>query len=587
MNSSNLQSPIPNPNLAWADRFVNELAACGLRAVCIAPGSRSTPLTLAFSRHPQINVYLQHDERSASFFALGLAMATARPVALVCTSGTAAAEFHAAVIEAYQSQVPLLVLTADRPHEVRYSGANQTIDQVKMYGDHVLWTFDMALPHDDPPALVMRSVQTIAARAYAIANGLVKGPVHLNFPFRPPLEPAAPPLPPVEPLARPFVQMSRGVMLPTPEQVTMLVAAVEQYERGLIICGPNCPGGDFPKALAALARAADYPIMADPLSGVRFGEVAATGLICGGYESYLRGGHAPWGAPEVIIRFGTVPTSKWLNSYLTNHPPQRLIHIRDNGIWADDLHLVTDFLQVDAAAMCNVLVERLPARSRSDWTETILHVEKRAQQLTDRYCTEHFFDGAVVRAIVEALPNGARLMISNSLPVRHLDQFGRPRPLPLQIFGNRGASGIDGITSTALGIAAASDEPLVLITGDITFYHDMNGLLAIRQHGLHNVTIVLLNNDGGSIFRRLPVAKFEPPFTPLFLTPHGLDFSKVAELYGIGYRQAYNICDFLHHLTAAVTGEQATMIEVQTDGASDLQHQRSLVDKIIEQVSIT
>jgi len=585
MNSSNLQSPISNPNLAWADRFVNELAACGLQAVAIAPGSRSTPLTLAFSRHPQIKVYLQHDERSAAFFALGLALATDRPVALVCTSGTAAAEFHAAVIEAYQSQVPLLVLTADRPHEVRYSGANQTIDQVKMYGDHVLWSFDMALPHSDASALVMRSLQTMAARAYAIANGLVKGPVHLNFPFRPPLEPAAPPLPMMAPLMRSFVQMSRGVMVPTPEQVNAIIAVVEQYERGLIICGPNCPGGSFPQTLAALATATGYPILADPLSGVRFGAVAATGLVCGGYESYLRGGHAPWAAPDVVIRFGAVPTAKWLNSYLTNHPPQHLIHIRDNGIWADDLHLVTDFVQADAATTCQALVEQLPPRDGSAWAEAILSVESTSQQIVQQYCEEHFFDGAVVRAVVEALPAGARLMIGNSLPVRHLDQFGQPGTRPRQIFGNRGASGIDGITSTALGIAASSAEPLVLITGDITFYHDMNGLLAIRQHNLRNVTIVLLNNDGGNIFRRLPVAKFEPPFTPLFLTPHGLDFRHVAQLYGIAYSKADDAAAFGDAIAHHMNGDQATIIEVRTDGDADLHHQQSLAQQIVERIT--
>jgi 2-succinyl-5-enolpyruvyl-6-hydroxy-3-cyclohexene-1-carboxylate synthase len=586
MGPTNHQSPISNPNLAWADRFVNELAACGLQAVCIAPGSRSTPLTLAFSRHPDVKVYLHLDERSASFFALGLAMATARPVALVCTSGTAAAEFHAAVIEAYQSHVPLLVLTADRPHEVRYSGANQTIDQVKMYGDHVLWSFDMAIPHVDAPALVLRSVQTVAARALAIANGLVKGPVHLNFPFRQPLEPTAPPLPAIEPVARPAVQMHRGIILPTPEQIGQLTDLVRSHERGLIICGPDCPGGAFPENIAALAAATGYPILADPLAGVRFGEAAATGLVCGGYESYLQGGNAPWGRAEVVLRFGAVPTGKWINSYLTNHPPAHLIHIRANGIWADDLHLVTDFWQVDAAETCAQLTAALPARGRTTWTETILAVEAQSQQLARDYCREHFFDGAVVSKVIEALPAGARLMIGNSLPVRHLDQLGVPGATPRQVYGNRGASGIDGVTSTALGIAAAGDAPLVLIIGDISFFHDMNGLLAIRQHGLDHVTIVLLNNDGGSIFRRLPVAKFEPPFTPLFLTPHALDFHHVAQLYGIEYIQANDAATFEDAFANSVGGNRATIIEVQTDGAMDLQHQKRLSSRIIDATKV-
>lgn len=571
-----------NPNLAWADQFVGALAAAGLRAVCVAPGSRSTPLTLAIARQPEIKLYLHLDERSAAFFALGLALATERPVALVCTSGTAAAEFHPAVIEAYQSQIPLLVLTADRPHEVRYSGANQTIDQVKMYGDHVLWSFDLAIPQPNPPALVQRATQSVAARAYQIANGLVKGPVHLNCPFRQPLEPAAPPLPPIAPPIRPTVRMERGIIAPSAAQIDDLAALIGDRERGLIVCGPNCPGGAFPQAVAALAESSGYPILADPLSGVRFGPAAATGLVSGGYESYLQGGKAPWAAPEIVIRFGAVPTAKWLNSYLSNNPPQHLIHIRDNGIWADDLHLVSYFLQADATMTCEAVAAARPQRSRSAWTNEILAAEATSQAIVQRYCQAHFFDGAVVNAVVNALPAGARLMIGNSLPIRHLDQFGLPAPKPLQLFGNRGASGIDGVTSTALGIAAAAEAPLVLITGDIAFYHDMNGLLALRQEQLKNVTIVLLNNNSGSIFRRLPVAKFDPPFTSLFLTPHGLDFSHAAQLYGVNYVRAHDATDFSTTFADAVAGNQPTIIEVQTDGVADHEHQQKLTANIIE-----
>jgi len=571
------------------DAFVAELAACGLRAVCVAPGSRSTPLTLAFARHPDVKLYLHLDERSASFFALGLAMATERPVALVCTSGTAAAEFHAAVIEAYQSQVPLLVLTADRPHDVRYSGANQTIDQVKMYGDHVLWSFDLPIPQANTAPLTMRSLRTLAARAYSIAAGLVKGPVHLNFPFRQPLEPEVPPLPEPTVLSRPAVQIERGVMQPTAQQIERVTTLIAQYERGLIVCGPGCPGGDFPTAVAALAQASGYGLMADPLSGVRFGPAVDSGLVMGGYESYLQGGKAAWGAPAVVIRFGAVPTAKWLNSYLSNNPPAHYLHIRDNGIWADDSHLVNTFVQADAAILCQGVVAQLTQQGllgrESNWTAQLKQAELQSQQLTAAYCAEHFFDGAVVAAVVAALPAGARLFIGNSLPVRHLDQFGLPHARSLQIFGNRGASGIDGVTSSALGVAAADPAPLVLITGDVAFYHDMNGLLAIRQHDLRNVTIVLLNNDGGSIFRRLPVAKFEPQFTPLFLTPHGLDFSHVAQLYGLAHQRVADPTALHTSLTQSIAGHTPTLIEVQTDGAADYQHQQDLTQQIIAAIT--
>lgn len=579
--------PPTNPNLALADHFVGELAACGLDAVCIAPGSRSTPLTLAFARHPTIKHYLHLDERSAAFFALGLAMATEKPVAVVCTSGTAAAEFFPAMIEARQAGVPLLVLTTDRPHELRYSGANQTVDQVKLYGDQVLWSFDMALPEASPPTDATRSVATVAARAYAIANGLVKGPVHLNFPFRKPLEPTTTPLPPVTPKTRAAAQISQGTLQPTANQLESLAELLHHHERGLIICGPERRNPRFADAVTALATATGYPILADPLANLRYGSAAATGMILGGYETYLQRASELTtqfgGAPDLIIRFGAVPTSKWLNSYIESAPPQQLFHVRENGIWADDMHLVTDFLQVDPVSLCEQLTPQV-TRGRSSWTEQWLMLEQKASAAVADYFDQTPFDAAFVAATVAAMPAGARLMIGNSLPVRHLDQYGFPHSCPFTVYGNRGASGIDGVTSTALGIAAAESAPLVLITGDITFYHDMNGLLALRQHNLRNVTIVLLNNDGGSIFRRLPVAKFDPHFTELFLTPHGLEFSHAATLYGVAHQRCDDLAAFRTAIATVIANDGPTIIEVQTDGSLDLQRQRTLTKQILDRI---
>lgn len=577
-------TPSINPNIQWSDLFVSELAACGVQTACAAPGSRSTPLTLAFARHPAIKLYLHLDERCVAFFALGVAMATERPVAIVCTSGTAAAQFHSALIEARQSHAPLLVLTADRPHELRYSGANQTIDQVKMYGDHVLWSFDVATPQVNAPALTLRALKTLAGRAYSLANGVVKGPVHLNFPFRPPLEPEAPPLPELTVQAQPAVQVERGVLTPTQRQIDRLGSIIAQHERGLIVCGPGCPRGDFPAQVTRLATLSGYPLVADPLSGVRFGAPVESGLILGGYESYLQGGTAAFERPEVVIRFGAVPTSKWLNSYLSNNVPTHLIHIRDNGVWADESHLVNYFLQADPATVCARLAQTVTLRRLSVWAATIREMEASCQRVIHSYCQEHFFDGAIVAAVVDALPAGAHLVIGNSLPVRHLDQFGAPTQQPVTVFGNRGTSGIDGLTSTALGIAAASDTPLVLITGDIAFYHDMNGLLAIRQHNLRKVTIVLLNNNGGNIFRRLPIAQFDPLFTSLFLTPHDVDFTPVAQLYGLRYIQASDHVTFRSVFEQSINGIDPSIIEVRTDGMADYRHQQKVVQQVLNTV---
>lgn len=260
-----------NPNIFLSQLFVSNLANAGLDSVIISPGSRSTPLTLAFEAHPGIETFLHIDERGAGFYALGMALASDKPVALVCTSGTAVSNYLPAIVEAQMSQVPLLILTGDRPHELRHSGANQTIDQVKIFGDQVLWSVDMPIPQTDAPEVALRHVQTTAVRAFATANGLRKGPVHINFPFRTPLEPEASEKWQVAGEKSITIHhFDRGTLLPTDEQMAWLTAVFTQHARGLIVCGPRCPGGGFPAAVTALARQTGYPLLADPLSGLRF-----------------------------------------------------------------------------------------------------------------------------------------------------------------------------------------------------------------------------------------------------------------------------------------------------------------------------
>lgn len=569
-------------NNLWAAILVEQLARCGLRAVCIAPGSRSTPLTLAFAHHPQIQVYLHLDERSAAFFALGMAQASQRPVALVCTSGTAAAEFHPAIVEAFQAEVPLLILTADRPPELRGSGANQTIDQVKMFGDHVLWAVDAPLPQPEAPALALRNLQTLASRAYAMAQGPQRGPVHMNLPFRKPLEPdQATALETYRQQAaeRPGLgTIERGLIVPSPAQLDAVAATIRSHAQGLIVCGPSCPGGEFPAAVTALAAHTGYPILADPLSGVRFGP-HVNEWVLGSYESFLANTFSE--KAEVVLRFGAVPTSAPLNAYLDRIAPAHLIHVRESGVWADDSHRVTQFLAADAAMVCHELQEALPPRADTSWAESWIATAQSTQTEQSQALTAPFIDASVIPILQEELPAHANLMVGNSLPVRHLDQFGAPTAKALSVYGNRGASGIDGLISTALGIAATDPtHHTVLLIGDVSFYHDMNGLLALRQHDLHNVTIVLLNNNGGGIFRRLPVQQFEPEFTHLFLTPHGLRFEHVAALYDLRYRSTTTGEDFRQALRESFAAPAPTLIEVQTNGVMDHERRREIMGNL-------
>ncbi len=601
---------ITNPNLISSQIFVNALAQGGLKSVCIAPGSRSTPLTLAFAAHSGIQSYLHLDERSAAFFAFGMALATEKPVALVCTSGSAAANFFPALVEAKMSGIPLLLLTTDRPHELRHSGANQTIDQVKLYGDQVLWSVDMPIPQADAPVVALRNLHALATRALAVADGLVKGPVHVNFPFRKPLEPETGDwrletglVSSLQSLSLSVSQVSRGRIHPTPEQISHLSNLIRQHPRGLIVCGPRCPGGEFPEAVRQLSRVIGYPLLADPLSGLRFGVPESIG----GYDTFLMGAGPGWPEPQVIIRFGQVPTSKWLNEYLDKITPTHRVHIRENGVWADDSHRTTWFLQADEAVVCRELVGTLGTQGNSEESEqlavsgeqsdihhspfTIHHspffrlpvstTERAHWQALHAALAESWFDGAAVAEVVAALPEGANLFMGNSLPIRHLDQFGAPTAKRFQVFGNRGASGIDGNVSSALGIAAAYPHtPLAAIIGDITFYHDLNGLLAVKQHQLNNVTFILLNNNGGGIFRRLPIAKIEPPFTELFLTPHGLQFGPVVEMYGLKHEVVRGRDAFRTALQTSLTSAHPTVIELQTDSAEDLRLRQEVLRKV-------
>lgn len=578
-NGKMTMNPSFPPATLWAETFVHALAASGLQHVIIAPGSRSTPLTLAFADHPDVAVFLHLDERSAGFFALGMALATDKPIALVCTSGTAVTNFFPAITEARMSHVPLLVLTTDRPPELRHSGANQTIDQIKIYGDQVLWSVDAPLPENDAPDVVLRHLQTLAARALAAANGLVKGPVHVNFPFRKPLEPVN--REPASVNRNPSAphHFQRGQMIPTRAQLADLTDTINRYERGLIVCGPRCPGGNFAAAVAGLSQITGYPILADPLSGVRWGRHVSGTAVSGAYETYLQQDPG-WPEPDVILRFGAVPTSKWLNDYLNRITAAQRIHVRENGVWADDSHLTTLFLQVNEELLCYELAHEVIPRLGTAWTKQVMAVETAVWQTLTSHLYDPYFDAAVVNDVVSNLPDNTHLFAGNSLAVRHLDQFAQPSLRHLHVYGNRGASGIDGNTSTALGIAAAAAQPTVALLGDITFYHDLNGLLAVRgaKSAIGNITIVLLNNNGGGIFHRLPVRNIEPPFTELFLTPHGLDFSGVVQMYGLAHVRPNGRAEFQNALMESVTSNTPTVIELQTNSAADDTRRRALIE---------
>lgn len=579
-----------NPNTLYANTFVDALICAGLKRVCLAPGSRHTPLLLAFSRHRAAIAITSHlDERSAAFFALGLALAGNEPVALACTSGSAAANFFPAIVEAHQSRVPLLVLTADRPHELRHSGANQTIDQVKIYGDTVAWFYDAPLPEADPPPVALRNLRSLAARALSRTEA---GAVHINLPFRKPFEPDADNSDASMIDSRVPTRIARRGTADA-SALNELLSADLLRRRGMIYFGHgSCRDEDEARAMmrwaGKLARVSGYPIFAEFTSNLRRPQRATDGDYqpLAAYESAINAGAFDLESFEVIIRFGAPPLSRIMQDALERANPEKHIYCSRSGEWADDSHRITDLVTLDPVRAEVFDYERdLPVADDGSFRDELARIDYEAWNIikSEVECGA-YFDGAAVYDVVDLLPADGMIFAGNSLPVRHLDQFGRPSSKHILAFANRGASGIDGNVSTALGVGAARPgRPLVAIVGDITFYHDMNGLLAVNRCGVP-VTIVLLNNGGGGIFHRLPVQSIEPEFSDFFFTAHGLDFSHAAKLYGLDYVRVDDRAGFRQAFGESAAAHRSTIIELRTDALLDLRRREEIMKAVRERI---
>jgi 2-succinyl-5-enolpyruvyl-6-hydroxy-3-cyclohexene-1-carboxylate synthase len=551
--------------------------------MCICPGSRSTPLAIKLAQQPGIKVWMHLDERSAAYFGLGLAKALGEPVGLLATSGTAAANFLPAIVEAFLSRVPLVVLTADRPHELRDVGAPQTIDQLRLYGEHVKWFFDLPEPEATPEHI--RLVRTLAARAVSSAVQAPAGPVHLNWPFREPLVPGpAEPAAPFERAgARPYVEVHAGCLAPSAEAVARLAADLASNRRGVIVCGPQ----DDPALPAALARLADrlgYPILADPLSGVRCGPHDRS-LVIDAYDAFLRDAPAVDRLePSVIVRLGAIPTSKPVLTYLQRYADARQIVV-DPGGWREPTGLATDMLHVDPLLLCESLLAVLPEQREQGWRERwcTLNAGARYSIKLHMSASDELSEVRIFYELGSLLPDGAVIFAGNSMPVRDLDTFLPASERRLRCMSNRGANGIDGVVSSALGASAAGIGPVVLVIGDISLYHDMNGLLAARQHGL-DLVVVLINNDGGGIFSFLPQAQAEgsPDFELLFGTPHGLDLRAFVEGYGGFFSRVSDWPSFEQAVSDGLARGGLSVVEVPTDRALNVVQHREVWEAVAQ-----
>jgi 2-succinyl-5-enolpyruvyl-6-hydroxy-3-cyclohexene-1-carboxylate synthase len=583
----------PNRSHAFTAALFQELARSGVKDVCLCPGSRSTPLAVAVVNTPELRCWTHIDERAAAFFALGLAKAGRAPVALVCTSGTAAANFLPAVVEAHHSDVPLLLLTADRPPELRAWGAGQTIDQLHLYGRHVRWFAEVAVP--EPGGDALRYARALACRAVAESVGAPAGPVHLNLPLREPLEPrrvsgdVPRDLRERDALAaegrgeRAYTEVATGVRQPEPNTVAALAEIVNAHPRGVIACGPMdvSPGGAA--AIARLGQRAGWPILADPTSQLRRGPHVADAPILASADLLLRDEtFAADHAPEVVLRIGATPTSKALRLWTEHHRPGHLIGIDPDGLWNDPSHLFSSLLRFDPAALCAAVCDALGAAMSGPpnaWLEDFLRSDQRATRALQRLARDEsaLLEPRAVLELSECLPDGALLYVSNSMPVRDLDAFLPAATQPLRVLCNRGANGIDGVVSSALGAAAAGRSRVVLLTGDLAFAHDLTGLLAARGRSLP-ATLVVINNDGGGIFSYLPIAAYGEAvrFEENFRTPLGVDFAPAVRSFGARFTRVGSWEHFRAALKESFAGSDTAVIEVPVDRDRSVAHHREI-----------
>jgi 2-succinyl-5-enolpyruvyl-6-hydroxy-3-cyclohexene-1-carboxylate synthase len=500
--------------------LVDEWVARGVRHAVVAPGSRSTPLALALAARGELAVHVFHDERSASFAALGLGRATGVPAVLICTSGTAAAQFHAAVAEADLDEVPMIVCTADRPPELRDVAAPQAIDQNRLYGSMTRWFVDPGVP--DP---AMRgSWRTVARRAEWTASGEHPGPVHLNLPFREPLVGDVGALPPLDGDAS--FRLGRRML----DDVDLAsLSAVLDSPRGVIVAGGGNYDGD---AVLGLAASLGWPVLADARSPARRNHPN----VVGAFDGVLR--HSRFAAdhkPLVVLRVGFLPASKVLSQWVAGSGAA-IVQVHPSSAWIDPDHLVRHRVTADVSALCRALVGRVQGSVGTPWLARWRRADDSAQASIDRHVAAQgdVSEPAIARRVVAAVPDGGALVVSSSMPIRDVEWFGRPRS-GITVFANRGANGIDGVISTAVGVALAdATRPVTLLIGDVAFLHDSNGLIGLSERPA-NLAVVVVDNRGGGIFSFLPQAGALPAerFEQLFGTPHTSDLAALAAAHGV------------------------------------------------------
>ena len=557
---------MPSLNYVWACLLVDELVRCGVECFCLAPGSRSTPLTAAVARNPQAQSIVHYDERGTAFFALGYARATGKPAAWITTSGTAVANGLPAVVEADADDVPLLLLTADRPPELRETGANQTIDQPQIFQKYVRWAFDMPAPS---PEIEARVIETTAAQAVFRARN---GPVHLNCMFRKPLHPMADDgmqeaadaaFAAQRTSDTPFTDYERTIPAVSQGSMQTLARWLRQFDRGLLVAG-RAPAHRSNEAALQLADRLGWPLLADVTSGLRFGDdcdarIAHYDLLLGNRTFRARY------RPQAVLHLGRPGVSSRLTEYLSDARPSFFALAAETESRLDPTHQVTHRYTADLPAFCRALADALSDPELGTWYDDWHQHDVRMQEMLSATFTGHVptSEPLITYTLCNQTPADTGLFLASSMPVRDMNRFAPVDTAAIRIGANRGASGIDGTVASAAGFARGLDRPVTLLIGDLALLHDLNSLAMLNQGP--PVIIIVLNNDGGGIFSFLPIAEYDQIFEPYFGTPHGLTFEAAAEMYSLPYHRMQSRTQMYEFYRETVASNTSALIEVRTD----------------------
>ena len=553
-------------------KMVASLVQAGVENVVVSPGSRSTPLAYAVASTKEVNMYRQVDERSAAFFALGLAKATAKPVVLLCTSGTAAANYFPAIVEASYARVPLIVLTADRPHELREVGAPQAINQLNLYGSHVKWSVDFPLADGADPTLPL--IERHLARAVAIATSAPFGPVHINVPFREPLLiDLQQELPTVT-----FKHSSMGQLTPTLANQQELSSILQLTKRGFIIIGELALGTDL-SIVWEFVRQLKWPVLVESLSNMR-ASVPEDCLpyIVTTYDAIMKSeDFKALVQPDTVLRIGAQPVSKFIMQFITKSQPNTYVIIDEDPMFRDATGVSTHFIHATIGQWLTQL-----AINDTALEETYLAKWQNANELAsisiEQYSEVEKDEGAIVSRLLKMIPDGSDIFVSSSMPVRDIDTFLLATPKDLRIFANRGTNGIDGVVSTAMGFSQGNKRETYLLIGDLAFLHDVNGLIASRYQKC-NLTILVMNNDGGGIFSYLPQSTVEDHYEDLFGTPTALEFRDIAHMYEMDYVRVETISE-LSEKFSTKQHHPLRLVEIFTDRTENVNAHRALWNRI-------